>query len=68
MPREIKVLSSFDLWHVSRSANEVAHSCAHRATLERRSCVRVCVWGGANYTLVFLSSILAKDCSPLINQ
>jgi hypothetical protein len=50
-------LTSFELIYVNRAANEAAHACAHRASSDRRRCVWV------NYTPVFLTSILAKDCN-----
>jgi ribonuclease HI len=49
------LFSSFEIKHVSRSANMAAHACAHRANEDRRRCVWV------NYNPPFLASILAKD-------
>jgi ribonuclease HI len=57
--QEIKELSdmftSFNISYVSRLANQAAHSCANKASSERRRCL----W--LNYTPPFLVSILEKD-------
>jgi ribonuclease HI len=45
---------------VGRQANEAAHFCAKRASLERRRCLWI------NYTPSFLVDILSKDCNPTV--
>jgi hypothetical protein len=48
------------IFFVGRQANEAAHFCAKRASLERR----MCLW--INYTPSFLVDILSKDCNPTV--
>ena len=48
---------SFELNHVNMLADESFHSCAHRASSERRRCMWI------NFTPPFLASILSKDCN-----